>query len=487
MLALLPLWFLLAASWAASFVFIFKGLSIVPPLTLVSYQALFGALVLGGLVLSREGLRGAAAKAAEAWRVLGPAPVLALSGFYALQVLKRYSEGQSGSDVLFVLGLTPLFVLLLSSRRLRKASLLFYAIATLAAILGTVGILANWERPSSFSPFALFPLEESLLLVGGLCWAFFLTYVQKRADRLEPLVSGAVLLGGCGLLLAVASVGIGGPSALVISMPALRLTVMLGLLGAALGCYSWLSIARAASSPIRAAAPIHAVPVLLTFLILIDSAQGLTGPNPMIVRPVLAGSALVLAALAAILLQPWWRRSLGGGPGKEDSHRPLPRTPFSVAAVLFGLVSLVGASAALVLPVMSNSLTGELKAGLPFSAAWENLGYETAGPWLLLLAALTALAVSMRASRESLGRLRAAAAVLFVGALAVVAHPLSTSLFIAWRSWIPFDIQHQIGTHYVTFIQDPVSNVGFLVADAGLAAAMLAVIVKIVWKDHKTS
>lgn len=496
----LLLGFLLATSWTASFFLIFKGVSLAPPISLAAWQALVGALVASGLSVSLRGFSTFRNQVMEAWTKIGMWPIVLVAAFYLLQVVRRFTEGQSGANVLFILGLAPAIavgVLLagnvrdfVRTRRVPASGDLLTAVAVAVATLGVAGILANWERPSSFSPFTIFPREELMLLAGAGCWIAFLFMVKRRARDLDVAAATSVILTGAGLLLLVAALVGEGPSSLALSPQAIRLAVLLGVVGAAIGCYSWIAILRLDTTVVEVASAVLAAPVLASLLIFVDQAIGLTGANPMIGEPVFAGSVLGLLGLMLVLLARWW-----GAPGKANRssgrREPFPGEPRTrVVALAMAGLAVAGVAAAVVglaLPVRTNVIQGMLHDQPPFDARWITQGYEAAGSWLALVAGAFVLLLMWRVLQGDVDLPRAG---LMVGAtvVALLCVPvLSDSVFVAWRSWIPTQVQHAIGTEYVQLSQERVSNPAFLVVDAAYAAALTLGIVKILWKGHKPS
>lgn len=483
-----------------SFVLIFKGVSIAPPVALAAWQALVGALVAAGLGVSTLGLTAFGESVWDARTELGLSPIFALFGFFLLQVIRRYTEGQSGANILFILSLAPVVVLAVTVGLAVKSSLggrgeedicvapmLVSAAGVAVAILGLVGMLANWERPSSFSPFAFFPLEELMLLGGVACWAVFLFLVAGRMRELDNLATTAFVLGGSGLMLLVTAVVDEGASSLILTDGPLRLAVVLGALGAALGCYSWIALTKEDATPVQISSAVLVAPVLASLLIFIDQEQGLTGPNPMIGDPVVIGSLLALLGAAVVWTSGWWSRK----PREENEsvgERKVASSP-AVRVVLFGAAGtgVAGALAGLLLPVRFSSIEGTMPDNTPFAARWTTQGYEAAGAWLALVAAGLVVAIVYRAARDELGWGELFMGVGVTAALLVAAPHLSDSVFVAWRSWIPADIQHQLGTEYVNLVQKRLASPAFAAVDVACSVTLALTIVKILWKQHKAS
>ena len=51
---------------------------------------------------------------------------------------------------------------------------------------GATGLLASWEYPSSFAPFARFPERETLMLLAGVLFAAGVLGIARALQRLEP-------------------------------------------------------------------------------------------------------------------------------------------------------------------------------------------------------------------------------------------------------------------------------------------------------------
>ena len=55
-------------------------------------------------------------------------------------------------------------------------------ISAAIGLFGAAAVLANWERPSSFSPFVRYPTEDVAMLVAGAAWAAFSVLVFLWED-----------------------------------------------------------------------------------------------------------------------------------------------------------------------------------------------------------------------------------------------------------------------------------------------------------------
>jgi hypothetical protein len=150
-------------------------------------------------------------------------------------------------------------------------------------------------------------------------------------------------------------------------------------------------------------------------------------------------------------------------------------------------VGVAAAIVALTLPVRTNEIQGMLHDQPPFEARWITQGYEAVGAWLALLAGAFVLLLLWRLIRGDADWIRSAVVIAATSVALLCLPVLSDSLFVAWRSWIPTQVQHAIGTEYVRLSQERVANPAFLVVDVAYGAALALGIVKILWKEHKPS
>ena len=146
-----------------------------------------------------------------------------------------------------------------------------------AALAGAAGLLASWERPSSFSPFAKFPAREALMLLAGLMFAAGLLVLAGLVRRLGARTTAVVALAGAaavGLVVAAIPLFTAG-----VSPAPLLSTVYLGVTTALFAVGLLLAVEDAGMS--RASIALLGAPVAVTLLSLVERVTGVYGPNPM--------------------------------------------------------------------------------------------------------------------------------------------------------------------------------------------------------------
>ncbi|MFU8891856.1 MAG: hypothetical protein ACNA76_09475 [Anaerosomatales bacterium] len=427
-------WVLLAIAASAHFVF---ETAVVP--SVADPALVFGGAVASALFLLLIGDRPRMADlralgGQRAALALG-AGVLGLAVAPALVMVNRYSDAPAGTVVAFwttaVWGLLLVAASALSARRPVRAA------GALVAMVGCMGILGSWERPSSFSLLVTFPAEELTFVIAGVAWAAFVIITGGLA-RTEG-ARGVYALAAAGGL--AGSVAWGVPAsgwdviALVPPATALPAVVLAGLV-AALSVH----LSRRAGAHLPGAA-LLAVPVLVTTLLAVERATGTFGPRPIILDEAAWGSAVAAAGISVALLNL-------GRPGRT------PARPVLIVAGLAAAGLLAVAVYSLFEPGVAVAVRGTTLAGSAFAADFTLAGLRTVGGWLALAVALLAVAAWI----ERPGRLAAAVALL-AGITVAAAHatlrftPLQT-----WMTWIPAEIQHDYGTEYASIIFAPVST-----------------------------
>ena len=125
------------------------------------------------------------------------------------------------------------------------------------------------------------------------------------------------------------------------------------------------------------------------------------------------------------------------------------------------LVTLVLAVVGLFLPVKSSQVSGLLDSGDDYFAEWDTLGYQVVGGYLLLLVSLVNVFVAFRYSSPKTP-FSAGTALYWVGysiILVVSFFFAGQSMIYYWQSWLPPEIQHGIGTPYVSLREQMVRNI----------------------------
>jgi len=324
--------------------------------------------------------------------------------------------------------------------------------AGLLAFAGVAGVVANWERPSSFSPLVRFPVQELTILAGGALFigGAYMLLRAARASRIEgALVCATGAAAAAGLIWTALS-GIGGGLASLAERP----------VDVALAALAWGAVCLALPrvlddrGPARTAATIAVAPVLLTMLIWLEQAVGVAGPQPFIVSGVLAGAVTVTAGAVAL----WY------GQGRAEPADALPR-----GAAIAALAPLLMATVALGLPAIVATAVVSGSAG-DFSGSWTLSGWESlAGVTGFALAALLAALVTSRAPLVP--------AVAGLAACAAWPFTLSTPMHVL-TGWLPPGLEQYYGTEYASIefsgVTTLVSTASVLLCAAGLLALIVS-------------
>lgn len=419
---------------------------------LAAAGAFAGVLVVFGLPRMRFGgltdwlvplLAGAAGLALAPWIVMS----------------NRYTDAPPGSEVLFftvVMWGAMLAISLgaVSSERVSRIG------GTLLAAAGAAALLANWERPSSFSPLVRYAREELLMLVAGVLWVV-LVLVLRRAAARGVLASSALIasLGGLATAGALAAVGLargtlsaadfggGGPVAY----------------GIAVGfAVAGMLVALRAGSAEAVAGAYLLVPATVSLIVIIEWAVGPLGPQPMILPAVYGGAAATLAGLAVL----WGGRRTAGPCAAWRGRRAVVR----IVATVVALSAVALAVVAFALPAMTASVTGLRTDGSDFRASFELFGYETAAAWIAFGIALAALGLALERRRLALTWPRGLAlGIATAGWWFARLTPLRTL-----TSFIPSDVQVDYGSEFarIDFAGEPSVLVVMAIAGALLAVTV---------------
>jgi drug/metabolite transporter (DMT)-like permease len=378
------------------------------------------------------------------------APLLALS--------QRASDAPSGADTLFLTTSVWALVCVAAAFAVRAERPPVTALAgAAAAVAGAAGLLASWESPSSFSPFAKFPAREALMLLAGLMFAAGALALAEAARRAGARVAtaaglgGAAVLGVAGALLALPSAGGLVPGAL---LPCVYLGVAVAVFAA-----GWVRT-TAAMGVSRAAAILLVVPAAVMAFSAIERVTTVRGPNPIAWGGAVAGSAVVVVSAGVVWLA---ARGVEGGPVRTS------RALWAALGLAGG--SCVLAVASLATPALSAVAEGG--TGTPFHAAWTMVGAESATGWIVLAAAGLALAAVMvvRRGGPTSAWAPAAMAVVVCGAAAIA---LIGTTIHTWNSWVPAEVQQTYGTEYARLVIEPHLDP---VRTAAMVLALCAVIV----------
>jgi hypothetical protein len=318
----------------------------------------------------------------------------------------------------------------------------------LLALAGVAGVVADWERPSSFSPLVRFASREMGMLAGGLLLLAggLLIVRAAKSARLD-----AALLCASASALAASLVWWGATDfargwSRVAEQP---LAVAVAAVSWGLVCVSWPACLKTLGAA-RGAAAMSVAPVLLSGLVWLEQAVGVAGPQPLVVPGVVAGSLVVLAGVCALA-------------HARDARRAKAAPLLSAAAAVPALLALV----ALALPALIAKV--DVTIGGTFSGSWTMAGDESVAGWVAL--ALVVLAVVATFDARPLWPIAAAlaASVAWPWLLDVPTH--------VWNASLAPDIQVYYGTEHGSIVFTTVPNVPMAGAVILGALVMLAIMV----------
>jgi hypothetical protein len=318
----------------------------------------------------------------------------------------------------------------------------------LLALAGAAGVVANWERPSSFSPLVRFAPQELGMLLGGVLLLLGGLLIVRAAGTAR--LDGA-LLWAAGSALAASLVwwgasGFGKGWSALAEQP---VAFALAALAWGLVCSSWPATLKA-WGPATGAAALAATPVLLSALILLEQAVGVAGPQPLILPGVAAGSLLIIAAVAALARV---RAARGAA---------APRLLVAAAA----LPALL-AAVALSLPAILVRVDVAVEGGM-FAGSWTMSGAESVAGWAAVALAVLVIVVAADAGPVWPAVAALAASAAWPWLLGVPTH--------VWSRSLAPEIQVYYGTEYGTIAFTGLPNVP-MAAAVILGAAILVIIV----------
>ncbi|MDY0088503.1 MAG: hypothetical protein RBS78_08155 [Coriobacteriia bacterium] len=451
-------WLLLAAASAAHFVFETAVAPSVEDRGLVLAVALASTLLLlvaGGWPrltdLRSLGIRHAAYALLAGMLGLAVAP--------ALVTANRYSDAPAGAVVAFwTLAAWGLLLVAVSAWKARRS---LRVAGALVSLVGCMGILGSWERPSSFSLLVRFPREEIAFMIAGVAWAAF-AFVTGSLAREHGARAVYALAGAGGLVGALAwGITATGWDLAALLPPA---SVLPAALTAGIMAVTTAHLVRKAGAHLPGAAML-AGPALITTLLVVEEATGTFGPRPVILTEAWWGAAVAIAGIAVVLTG-----------SRLPAGQPPPHSVLSVVGTGLAIGSAGVALCALALPGVAVVVRGTTAAGATFTADFTLSAFRTVGGWL----ALAACALALAAWRELPGRVTAAVA-LAAGVIVSAAHrTLAFTPLHTWMPWIPAEVQHDYGTEYASIVFSEVSTTAQVV---GIIGACLALGALLVWRS----
>lgn len=417
-------------------------------------------LLAASLVIAISGLSSAKALVQGDRRLAAQAAVGGALAFWAAPLLalaQRATDAPPGTEVLFLTTsswafLVTVAVVVVSSASLRIGSFASIAGAT-TALAGAAGLLANWERPSSFSPFVRYTEREILMLVAGVLFALGLMALWS-ALKAAPFraVSATALIGAS--LLSVVGMLLQPPSPSMLSQSVVPLA-LLGLAHSA-AVWGWLTVIDR-RGPMAPAAGLMLVPAAITALSAVERATGVYGANPIVWAG--AGAAVaVMVTGSVVMAAATLTGSASGHPsgaGVMEVLRDAGRRTKLLLAVCG--VALAAGAVGLITSTLAASSRGVGVDGANFAADWLMVGAESAIGWVTFGAALLALASVAYAEIRSEALMGGITAVCTIVAASGAWMLRGTALHTLTR-WIPAEVQQAYGTEYARMSVEAVVN-----------------------------
>ncbi|PKQ29998.1 MAG: hypothetical protein CVT60_02360, partial [Actinobacteria bacterium HGW-Actinobacteria-10] len=280
------------------------------------------------------------------------AAMLATAGAPLIVFANRYSDAPKGSVVLFwTVVIAGIALWLIGAFERRHQALL--APGAVLAMTGAMGVLANWERPSSFSLLSRYATEQLLMGAASVIWALSIYFIVRRvrtdgwARIAAPFTVGSILAGITLVLLSA------DPGDVFVT------TTLLAAACAALVAFLTLTLATSNGLPTAASALVFS-PVLVSSITFIESALGMRGPRPLLATEVLAASLVCVTGALIVLRSAEERRSVRFPDAAGSS--PPSNAPVRFARWL-ATGSLLLTAAALATPGVAVRVRGVREAG----------------------------------------------------------------------------------------------------------------------------
>jgi len=330
-----------------------------------------------------------------------------------------------------------------------RGRLLRMASALLLMTAGA-GVLANWERPSSFSLFVRYTTPQFVMLGGMLASVVLLLLLTMTVERYgwsatALPISGGAALGGV-LLLALARESLASLGSPIVMLAA----------GASAVLYLLILSLGSGRGALVSGTAIAAVPAAITLLTALESAVGMLGPRPLLLGPIVASCAVGASAIVLIL------------------REPVATAPIASRRIVMGitLTGLAASMVGMIMPVLGVAVKGGLSDGTAFATTFSMAGYETVAGWLAFSVALLGVTALMsRVDRRSILYVLAAGVTSFAAWTVLRPMPLHT-----WVSWIPPEVQQDYGTEFASIVFSPLMAgwqlVGMVVTLIAMSSAL---------------
>jgi hypothetical protein len=379
--------------------------------------------------------------------------LLAFFGAPALVAGLRMTDAPAGSIVVFWVSggwaaIAAVGAAVLALRERLALSAGWSLAGALLALAGVAGVVADWERPSSFSPWVRFAPREIGMLAGGLLLLAGGLLIVRAAKSVKL---DAALLCASASALAASLVWWGvtdfaGGWSRIAEQP---LVVAVAAVAWGLVCVIWPSCLKT-FGPASGAAAMSVAPVLMSGLIWLEQAVGVAGPQPLIVPGVVAGSLVVLAGVCALA-------------HARDARTAGPAPVLSALATAPALLAIV----ALALPAIFVQV--DVTIGGTFSGSWTMIGAESVAGWVAVALAMLAMVAAHDARPLWPIAAALAASAGWAWLLDVPTH--------VWNASLSPDIQIYYGTEHGTIAFTSAPNAAMVGAVILGALVMLAIMV----------
>lgn len=370
-----------------------------------------------------------------------------LAGLPMLVFANRSSDAPPGSVVAFW---TTVFFggLLVIGGSVSVRPVWLRMASALLLVVSGAAVLANWERPSSFSLLVRYTGPQIMMSLAAVISVLLLLWLSARVERygwstsVGPIAGGAVL---SGVLLLVSGRD---------SLDSLASPIVMLAAGASAVLYLMILSLGPSRGALLSGTAIAGVPAAITLLTVLESMVGMLGPRPVLLEPIIAACTAGGFAIVLIL---------------REYAAPTPRGPVQVPSVI-AAAAVAAALVGMFAPALGVAVKGSLGTGEAFAVDFAMAGYETVAGWLAFAVTLVVLAaLSSRVGRHPLVSVLATAVASAIAWIILRPMPLHT-----WVSWIPPEVQQDYGTEFASMVFSPRVAVwqGF-----GMALAFIAVAV----------
>jgi drug/metabolite transporter (DMT)-like permease len=385
--------------------------------------------------------------------------------FY-LQLAERSSFAPSGSDIVFLLTTATLFALLLSFLFKKEEITLGKSAGCITSLLGVVALVANWEYPSSFAPFVLFPDAEFTVLLSSVALGLFMLISHRLLKAYPSTVLTTLVLWVATIVMFAIVIFTGNLSHLQeVPLGGWQTFLTVGIIGIFLPTLFLNDLLKSVGIA-KSSSAFLLLPVIVTSMIGIEKALGLAlMETPFKWGMVAAASIIIAIGVAATWVRPSTANSkIQGSMGYFLMSVALTASILSAIALFF--------------PYKFSSINGTLDSGQPYHSTWYTYAHSSVGGFISIVLPLVCVVVALQLLRNRYSLQRALIwsfyCVIVMGAVSLVGQ---TEL-VNWDLSIPAEIQHALGTPYVTLKETQIKNLPAMLSNYLLLAfsALIAIL-----------